>query len=128
MYYNDLVIEHFTHPRNVGKILDADGVGEAGTPDCGDVSRISITVRDHRIADIKFQTVGCGAAIASSSMLTEIARGKTLEEALAISPQKVAEALGGLPATKMICSNLAVQALHRAIQDYLTRKGYFGSP
>ena len=116
--YSDLVIEHFNRPRNVGTIPDADGVGFASHPICGDVVKIFIKVKEGRIDDIKFQTFGCGAAIAVSSMVTEIAQGKTLQEALAISNQTVAEALGGLPPTKMYCSNLGAGALHKAIEDY----------
>ncbi len=121
-YYNSLVEEHFTHPRNVGTMPDADGVGTAGNLDCGDLIKIFIKVKDNHIADIKFQTVGCGAAIASSSMTSEMAKGKTLEEALAITKQGVADALGGLPPRKMYCSNLAAEALHQAIQEYIKRQ------
>ena len=116
--YSDLVMEHFRNPRNVGEIPDADGVGMVGNPVCGDVMKMMIKVRDDRIADIKFQTFGCGAAIATSSIATEIVKGKTLEEALTLSNKAVAEALGGLPATKMHCSNLAADAIHKAIEDY----------
>ena len=116
--YSDLVMEHFRNPRNVGEIPDADGVGMVGNPVCGDVMKMMIKVRDDRIADIKFQTFGCGAAIATSSIATEIVKGKTLEEALTLSNKAVAEALGGLPPTKMHCSNLAADAIHKAIEDY----------
>ena len=119
--YSDLVIEHFTHPRNVGTITDADGIGMVGNPICGDLMKIFIRVRDNRIEDIKFQTFGCGAAIAVSSMVTEMVKGKTLEEALGISDETVAEALGGLPPTKMHCSNLGADALHKAIEDYRSK-------
>ena len=116
--YSDLVMEHFRNPRNVGEIPDADGVGMVGNPVCGDVMKMMIKVRDDRIADIKFQTFGCGAAIATSSIATEIVKGKTLEEALTLSNKAVAEALGGLPPAKMHCSNLAADAIHKAIEDY----------
>lgn len=122
--YTDLVMDHFTNPRNVGEIEDADGVGQIGNPVCGDVMRISIAVDDKdRIADVKFKTFGCGAAVAASSMVTEMVMGKSLEEAADISNKAVAEALGGLPPNKMHCSNLAADALHLAIQDYLVKNG-----
>ena len=121
--YTDLVMDHFSNPRNVGEIEDADGVGQIGNPVCGDVMRISIDVEDDHIADVKFKTFGCGAAAATSSMVTEMVKGKTLEEAADISNKAVAEALGGLPANKMHCSNLAADALHLAIQDYLVKSG-----
>ena len=121
--YTDLVMDHFSNPRNVGEIDDADGVGQIGNPVCGDVMRISIAVTDDRISDIKFKTFGCGAAVATSSMVTEMVMGKTLEEAAEISNKAVAEALGGLPPNKMHCSNLAADALHLAIQDYLVKAG-----
>ena len=121
--YTDLVMDHFSNPRNVGEIVDADGVGQIGNPVCGDVMRISIAVTDDRISDIKFKTFGCGAAVATSSMVTEMVMGKTLEEAAEISNKAVAEALGGLPPNKMHCSNLAADALHLAIQDYLVKAG-----
>jgi nitrogen fixation protein NifU and related proteins len=121
--YTDLVMEHFSNPRNVGEIEDADGVGQIGNPVCGDVMRITIAVSDDRIADIKFKTFGCGAAVATSSMVTEMVMGKSLGEAADISNKTVAEALGGLPPNKMHCSNLAADALHLAIQDYLVRVG-----
>ena len=122
--YTDLVMDHFTNPRNVGEIEDADGVGQIGNPVCGDVMRISIAVddKDH-IADVKFKTFGCGAAVATSSMVTEMVMGKSLQEAADISNKAVAEALGGLPPNKMHCSNLAADALHLAIQDYLVKNG-----
>ena len=121
--YTDLVMDHFTNPRNVGEIEDADGVGQIGNPVCGDVMRISIDVEDDRIKDVKFKTFGCGAAVATSSMVTEMVMGRTLEEAADISNKAVAEALGGLPPNKMHCSNLAADALHLAIQDYLVKNG-----
>ena len=121
--YTDLVMDHFANPRNVGEIENADGVGQIGNPVCGDVMRMSIKVEDDRIADVKFKTFGCGAAVATSSIVTEMVIGKTLSEAAEISNKAVAEALGGLPANKMHCSNLAADAMHIAIEDYLTRNG-----
>jgi nitrogen fixation protein NifU and related proteins len=122
--YTDLVMDHFSNPRNVGEIEDADGTGQIGNPVCGDVMRITIAVDDQdRIADIKFKTFGCGAAVATSSMVTEMVMGKSLAEAAEVSNRAVAEALGGLPPNKMHCSNLAADALHLAIEDYLTRAG-----
>ncbi len=121
--YNETVLDHFHNPRNVGELDDPDGVGEVGNPVCGDVMRIEIKVKDDRIEDIKFRTFGCGAAIATSSMVTEMVKGKTLEEALAVSNRMVAQALGGLPKQKMHCSNLAADALHKAIEDYRRRLG-----
>jgi nitrogen fixation NifU-like protein len=121
--YTDLVMDHFSNPRNVGEIEDADGVGQIGNPVCGDVMRISIEVDDDRITDVKFKTFGCGAAVATSSMVTEMVKGKTLTEAADVSNKAVAEALGGLPPNKMHCSNLAADALHLAIQDYLVKAG-----
>jgi nitrogen fixation protein NifU and related proteins len=116
--YSDKVMEHFFSPRNVGEIPDADGVGTEGNPVCGDLMKITIKVTDDRIEDIKFRTFGCGAAIATSSMVTEMVKGKTLDEAMDVTNKAVAEALGGLPPVKMHCSNLAADALHRAIEDY----------
>lgn len=120
--YNEKVMDHFSNPRNVGELEDASGVGEVGNPTCGDIMRISIKVNDERIIeDVKFKTFGCGAAIATSSMVTELVKGKSLDEALEITNQAVAEALGGLPPAKMHCSNLAADALHKAIEDYKTK-------
>jgi len=117
--YNEKVMDHFTNPRNVGEIENASGVGEVGNPTCGDIMRISIKVNDQGvIEDVKFKTFGCGAAIATSSMVTEMVKGKTLEEALQITNKNVAEELGGLPPNKMHCSNLAADALHKAIENY----------
>jgi len=116
--YSEKVMEHFRNPRNVGEILDADGVGTVGNPVCGDMMTIYIKVKDNRITDIKFKTFGCGAAVATSSMITELAKGKTLEEAMKIARSDVADSLGGLPPIKMHCSNLAADALHEAIKDY----------
>jgi nitrogen fixation NifU-like protein len=121
--YNAKVMDHFSNPRNVGEIENADGVGEVGNIRCGDIMRIYIKVEDERIADIKFRTFGCGAAVATSSMVTEMVKGKTLEEAETVSNAAVAEALGGLPPVKMHCSNLAADALHAAILDYKSRQG-----
>lgn len=120
--YSEKVVEHFKNPRNVGQIPDADGVGTVGNPICGDLMSIYIKVKDGRIEDIKFMTFGCGAAIATSCMITEMAKGKTIEEALKITRKDVAEELDGLPPIKMHCSNLAADALHAAIKDYLEKK------
>ena len=116
--YSEKVLEHFKNPRNVGELKDADAEGTVGNPVCGDLMTMYIKVKDDRIEDIKFKTFGCGAAIATSSMTTELAKGKTLDEALKISRQDVAEALDGLPPVKMHCSNLAADALHEAIKSY----------
>lgn len=116
--YSEKVMEHFRNPRNVGEIPNADGVGTVGNPVCGDMMSIYIKVKDNRIADVKFKTFGCGAAVATSSMITELAKGKTLEEAIKITRKNVADSLGGLPPVKMHCSNLAADALHEAIKDY----------
>ncbi|MDA8066680.1 MAG: Fe-S cluster assembly scaffold protein NifU [Thermaerobacter sp.] len=121
--YSEKVMDHFEHPRNVGEIPDADGVGQVGNPSCGDIMKVYIKVADGRIADCKFKTFGCGAAIATSSMVTEMVQGKTLDEAMEISNRSVAEALDGLPPIKMHCSNLAADALHAAIEDYRKRHG-----
>lgn len=118
MMYSKKVMDHFSHPRNVGEIEDADGVGEVGNPVCGDIMKIFIKVKDNVIEDIKFNTFGCGAAIATSSMVTELAKGKTIEEALKLTNMAVAEALDGLPPIKMHCSNLAADGLKAAIVDY----------
>lgn len=120
--YNEKVMDHFSNPRNVGELADADGVGKVGNPTCGDIMQITIKVEDDKIKDIKFKTFGCGAAIATSSMVTEMVKGKTLDEALEITNKEVAKALGGLPPVKMHCSNLAADALHAAIKDYKKSK------
>ncbi len=120
--YSEKVMDHFRNPRNVGEIPDADGVGTVGNPVCGDLMTMYIKVKDEKIMDIKFKTFGCGAAIATSSMTTELAKGKTLEEASKITRADVAESLDGLPAKKMHCSNLAADALKAAIKDYLEKK------
>jgi nitrogen fixation NifU-like protein len=122
--YTEKVMDHFTNPRNVGEIKDANGIGEVGNAKCGDIMRIYLKVDDNDvITDVKFKTFGCGAAIATSSMVTEMVKGKKLDEALEISNQAVADALGGLPPVKMHCSNLAADALHEAIKDYIAKKG-----
>ena len=122
MAYSAKVMDHFNNPRNVGEIENADGVGEVGNPVCGDVMKISIKVEDGRIADIRFKTLGCGAAIAVSSITTEMAKGRTLEEALGITRDQVAGELGGLPPNKMHCSNLAADGLHKAVEDFMARQ------
>ena len=116
--YTDKVMEHFKNPRNMGEMKDADAVGEVGNPTCGDLMYIYIKVKDDKIDDISFQTFGCGAAIATSSMVTEMAKGKTLDQALTITRKDVADALDGLPPIKMHCSNLAADGLHLAIENY----------
>ena len=123
MQYSDKVMEHFRNPRNVGEIENPDGIGHVGNPVCGDIMELYIKVKDNIIVDAKFKTFGCGAAIATSSMVTEIVKGKSINEALAISNKAVAEALGGLPPIKMHCSVLAEEALKSAIDDYLKKKG-----
>jgi nitrogen fixation NifU-like protein len=123
MMYSEKVLDHFRNPRNVGEIEDADGVGTVGNPVCGDMMSIYIKVKDNRIEDIKFKTFGCGAAIATSSMTTELAKGKTLDEAMKITREDVANELGGLPPIKMHCSNLASDALHEAVKDYKSKEG-----
>jgi len=120
--YSEKVMDHFTHPRNVGEIENADGIGEEGNPVCGDMMTFYIKVKDNRLEDVKFKTFGCGAAIAVSSMVSEMAKGKTIEEALKITPALVAAELEGLPKNKYHCSNLGAQALHKAIQDYLSKQ------
>ncbi|OGS40329.1 MAG: Fe-S cluster assembly scaffold protein NifU [Euryarchaeota archaeon RBG_13_31_8] len=120
--YTEKVKEHFFHPRNVGEIKNPDGFGKVGNPVCGDVMAIYIKVKDNKIVDIKFKTFGCVAAISTSSILTEMVKGKTLDEALKITRDDVANELGGLPAIKMHCSNLAADALHEAIKDYRNKQ------
>jgi nitrogen fixation NifU-like protein len=120
--YSDKVMDHFMNPRNVGEIENADGVGEVGNPVCGDMMTFYIKVADNRLEDVKFKTFGCGAAIAVSSMVSEMARGKTLAEAKKITPQIVADKLEGLPKNKFHCSNLGAQALNKAIRDYEKKK------
>jgi nitrogen fixation NifU-like protein len=121
--YSQKVMEHFRNPKNVGEIPDADGIGKVGNPVCGDLMWIYIKVKDNRLEDVKFKTFGCGAAIATSSMVTEMAKGKTIEEALKISRQDVADSLDGLPPIKMHCSNLASDGLKAAILDYMKKNG-----
>ncbi|MFC1709721.1 Fe-S cluster assembly scaffold protein NifU [Candidatus Omnitrophota bacterium] len=116
--YSKKVLEHFSSPHNVGEIADADGVGNVGNPICGDVMKLYVKIKDGKIVDAKFKTFGCGAAIATSSMVTDLVKGKTVEEALKISNKAVAQALGGLPKIKMHCSVLAEEALRSAIEDY----------
>lgn len=116
--YSEKVMDHFLHPRNIGEIPDASGIGNVGNPVCGDIMRLYIKVKDGRITDVKFKTFGCGAAISTSSMVTEMVKGKMIDEALSITNKAVAEALGGLPAVKMHCSVLAEEALKSAIDDY----------
>ncbi|SFQ08137.1 Fe-S cluster assembly scaffold protein NifU [Caldicoprobacter faecalis] len=120
--YSEKVMDHFMNPRNVGEIEDADGVGEVGNAKCGDIMKIFLKIRDNRIVDVKFKTFGCGAAIASSSMATELIKGKTIDEALELTNKAVAEALDGLPPIKMHCSVLAEQAIKAAIEDYRRRQ------
>lgn len=116
--YSEKVMEHFRNPKNVGEIPDADGVGTVGNPVCGDMMSIYIKVKDNHLTDVKFKTFGCGAAVATSSMITELAKGRSLEDAMKITRRDVAESLGGLPPVKMHCSNLAADALHEAIKNY----------
>ena len=120
--YSDIVMEHFNNPRNTGVIENADGVGEVGNPTCGDMMTFYIKVKDNILEDVKFQTFGCVAAIAVSSIVSEMAKGKKLEDALQITRQKVAESLGGLPPNKMHCSNLGADALALAIKDYQNKQ------
>jgi nitrogen fixation NifU-like protein len=120
--YTEKVMEHFRNPHNMGEIPDADGVGTVGNPVCGDLMTIYIKVKDNRIEDVKFKTFGCGAAVATSSMVTDLAKGKTLEDAMKITRGDVADELGGLPPIKMHCSNLAADALHVAIEDYYKKQ------
>jgi len=120
--YSEKVMEHFTNPRNVGEIENPDGVGEIGNPVCGDIITFHIKVKDNHLEDVKFKTFGCGAAIATSSMVSEMAKGKTLEEAIKITPESVVDELDGLPKHKLHCSNLGAQALHKAIEDYQRKK------
>ncbi len=120
--YSEKVMDHFNNPRNVGMIPDADGVGQVGNPTCGDIMKIYLKIKDNVIEDIKFKTFGCGAAVATSSMVTELVKGMSLDEAMNVSNQMVAEALDGLPPQKMHCSNLAADALHAAIENYRRKK------
>ena len=126
--YSDKVMDHFRHPRNVGIIEDADGVGEAGNPVCGDIMKIYLKIADDTVADVKFETFGCGSAIASSSMATELIKGKPVSEAMNLTNKAVAEALDGLPAYKMHCSVLAEEAIKAAVRDYYDRHGIAYDP
>nr|WP_201750461.1 Fe-S cluster assembly scaffold protein NifU [Senegalia massiliensis] len=121
--YSEKVMDHFTNPRNVGEIKDADGIGEVGNAKCGDIMRMYLKIDDDKIIDIKFKTFGCGSAIASSSMATELIKGKTIEDALKITNKAVAEALDGLPPVKMHCSVLAEEAIKAALKDYSEKSG-----
>lgn len=121
--YSEKVLDHFTNPRNVGEINDADGVGQVGNPKCGDIMKMYLKIENNVIVDAKFKTFGCGAAVATSSMATELVRGKTVDEALQITNKAVAEALDGLPPVKMHCSNLAEEAIRAAIEDYKRKNG-----
>ena len=119
--YTETVMDHFTHPRNVGEIPDADGVGEVGNAKCGDIMKMYLKIKDDRIEDVKFETFGCGSAIASSSMATELIKGKAIEEALAVTNKLVVDALGGLPAYKLHCSVLAEESIKAAVKNYYDR-------
>ncbi|HUR46561.1 MAG TPA: iron-sulfur cluster assembly scaffold protein [Candidatus Saccharimonadales bacterium] len=121
--YSDRILEHFLNPRNVGVMLDADGVGEVGAAAFGDVMRLSLRIKENRIADARFQTFGCGTAIAASSATTELLKGRTVEEALKFSNQEVIDALGGMPPEKLHCSTLAEEAVKAALNDYLRKQG-----
>ena len=123
MQYSEKVLDHFTNPRNVGEIADANGVGEVGNAKCGDIMKIYLKIDDDKISDVKFETFGCGSAIASSSMATELIKGKPLSQALELTNKAVAEALDGLPAYKMHCSVLAEEAIKAALADYYRRQG-----
>jgi nitrogen fixation NifU-like protein len=124
MNYSEKVLEHFMNPRNVGEVENPDGIGQIGNVNCGDIMRMTITVAQNRITDVKFKTFGCGAAIAVSSMVTEMAKGMTLEDAAGISRDDVAVALGGLPDKKLHCSNLGTDALKAAVNDYWCKTGH----
>ena len=121
--YIETVMDHFMNPRNVGEIPDADGVGEVGNAKCGDIMKMYLKVRNNVIEDVKFETFGCGSAIAASSMATEMVKGKTIEEALAVTNKQVVDALGGLPAHKLHCSVLAEESIKAAVKDYYDRNG-----
>ncbi len=128
MAYSEKVMDHFANPRNVGEMLDADGIGEVGNPKCGDIMKMYIKVNDGIITDVKFKTFGCGAAIATSSMATEMVKGKSIEDALKLTNKAVMEALDGLPPVKVHCSVLAEQAIKAALSDYYTRQGIDPEP
>ena len=121
--YSDIVMDHFMHPRNVGEIENPDGVGQVGNAKCGDIMKMYLKIRDNVIQDVKFETFGCGSAIASSSMATEMIKGKTIDEALAVTNRQVVDALGGLPAHKLHCSVLAEESIKSAIKDYYDLHG-----
>ena len=121
--YSDIVMDHFMHPRNVGEIENPDGVGQVGNAKCGDIMKMYLKIRDNVIQDVKFETFGCGSAIASSSMATEMIKGKPIDEALAVTNRQVVDALGGLPAHKLHCSVLAEESIKSAIKDYYDRHG-----
>ena len=121
--YSEKVMDHFTNPRNVGEIIDASGIGTVGNPVCGDVMKMYLKIENEVIVDVKFKTFGCGAAVATSSMVTEMVKGKSIVEAVKITNKAVAEALGGLPAVKMHCSVLAEEALYSALKDYYKKQG-----
>lgn len=123
MMYSEKVMDHFTNPRNVGEISDANGIGEVGNPKCGDIMKIYLKIEDDIVKDVKFKTFGCGSAIASSSMATELIKGKNVEDAWTLTNKAVAEALDGLPPVKMHCSVLAEEAIHKAINDYRVKAG-----
>ena len=123
MIYSEKVMDHFTNPRNVGEILNADGIGEVGNAKCGDIMKVYLKVEDNIVVDAKFKTFGCGSAIASSSMATELIKGKSVDDAWTLTNKAVAEALDGLPAIKMHCSVLAEEAIHKAINDYRSKAG-----
>ena len=126
--YSDIVMDHFMHPRNVGEIADADGVGEVGNAKCGDIMKMYLKIKDNKIEDVKFETFGCGSAIASSSIATEMIKGKPVSQAMALTNKAVVEALDGLPAHKIHCSVLAEEAIKKALQDYYERNGIAYDP
>lgn len=128
MMYSEKVLDHFSNPRNVGELSDANGIGEVGSPACGDIMKMFLKIEEGRISDIRFKTFGCGAAIATSSMATELIKGKTIDEALALTNKAVVEALDGLPPVKIHCSVLAEQAIKAAISDYYVRQGVDPEP
>ncbi|MFR1519141.1 MAG: Fe-S cluster assembly scaffold protein NifU [Clostridia bacterium] len=128
MLYSDKVMDHFSNPRNVGEIEDADGIGEVGNAKCGDIMKIYLKIDEDVITDVKFKTFGCGAAVATSSMATEMIKGKTVDEALQLTNRAVAEALDGLPPVKMHCSVLAEEAVRAAVADYKKKRGLYLEP
>ena len=128
MLYSEKVLDHFTNPRNVGEIEDANAVGEVGNAKCGDIMKIYMKIQDNVIQDVKFKTFGCGAAVATSSMATEMIKGKSVDDALGLTTKAVMEALDGLPAVKVHCSVLAEQAIKSALSDYYTRQGIDPKP